>query len=475
MSLESSRFSTNLLLAFTIIFPLAFVPGAAIWPAQTFDDPITASKELFLLLPKLLVLIFAGSLGLLSIRSESKGIWKEIFPKLLLIHLVLVVLSSFNSRDDWAFILMGPNRRLDGLLYQFASVAVSLTAYTVFRKNPKIIQSVLHGLLLVGIIQSITVVASYYKLDPLPSLIYYQPTGHPFEGTLGNYGMLAGILFVSALAGLFIGNQQFKWWHLVAPILMGLGLGIGGNRSALFGMLLAVFLLNLTLRSKRLVLLSALLLLSILGARILPSPLQNWRDIGSLASGESRLQIWRFTLDHLKEIPFSPWLGGGADALRLTQMRNPPLDDPHFVRIYQIELGWKEMPTKVDIYQEPNRPIRSRWLLFHFNEYKGQRDVDVLVPFGIDRAHNMILDRLISYGIFDVIIWVVLFSAAIILLIQRASSLGVFLTAVLLGLGLYYLFWFPVLQVEPIHMLILAAAWALLTTGPSASGRATNP
>ncbi|PZA08917.1 hypothetical protein [Meiothermus sp. Pnk-1] len=456
------RFGPWLLGGFALLFPLAFLPGTLLWPVKAFDDPISASKELFILLPKLMLLVLAGVVGLLSVKSWLRQYWREAFPVLLLIHLLLVGLSSLNARDEWAFTLLGPSRRLDGLIYQAALASWLLFVYCLLRRRPEAISLALWGVFISGIIEAISVILSYYQLDPLPRLIYFlAPQNHPFEGTIGNYGMLAGFLLAATIAGLWLSWERGSW-VLLGLVPLGMALGIGSNRSTLLGILLVLIALNIALRSKQVFLMSLLLATSSLAARELPAPLKDWRDIGSFSTGQSRIYIWKLTMAKLREIPLAPWLGGGPDALRLAQMRNPPLNDPNLVRIYQIELGWRDLPTGVEIYQEPGRPIRSRWLLFHFAEYKGEKNASVLVPFGVDRAHNMLLDRLVSYGLFDALLWAVLYLAPLALFRRRTPE-AVLLASAALGFLGYYLFWFPVVQVEPIHMVFVAMAWAMLS------------
>lgn len=420
-------------------------------------------------MPKLLLLVLTGVVGFLSVRGWLRQHWQEAFPILVLVHLLLVGLSSLNARDEWAFTLLGPARRLDGLIYQAALALWLLFVYALLRRRPESISFALWGIFIGGIIEALSVILSYYRLDPFPHLIYFlQPQGHPFEGTIGNYGMLAGFLLAATIAGLWLGRER-GGWVLLGLVLLGMALGIGSNRSTLLGILLALIALNLALRSKPVFLMSLLLVISSLAARELPAPLRDWREISSFSTGQSRIYIWKLTLTKLREIPLAPWLGGGPDALRLAQIRNPPLNDPNLVRIYQIELGWHDLPTGVEIYQEPGRPIRSRWLLFHFAEYKGEKNASVLAPFGVDRAHNMLLDRLVSYGLFDALLWAVLLLTPLALFRRRTPEAAL-LASIALGLWGYYLFWFPVPQVEPLHLVLIAAAWALLAQKPTPPG-----
>ncbi|MCL6567603.1 MAG: hypothetical protein K6T35_01645 [Meiothermus silvanus] len=469
LKIDPLRFSPWLLGGFTLFYPLVFIPGTLFWPVAAFDDPISASKELFLLLPKLLLLALAGTVGLLSIKGWLRQHWREAFPILVLVHLLLVGLSSLNARDEWAFTLLGPARRMDGLIYQVGLALWLLFVYTLLRRHPKIISFAIWGLFLSGIFEALSVILSYFRLDPFPRFIYFlEPQAHPFEGTIGNYGMLAGFLLIATVAGLWLGRERGRW-VLLGLVPLGMALGIGSNRSTLLGVLLTLIAINLALRSKRVFLVSILLVISALVARELPAPLKDWRDIGSFSTGQSRIYIWKLTLTKLREIPLAPWLGGGPDALRLAQMRNPPLNNPNLVRIYQLELGWRDLPTRIEIYQEPGRPVRSRWLLFHFAEYKGEKNASVLAPFGVDRAHNMLLDRLVSYGLFDALLWAALYLTPLALFRRRTPEAAL-LSSIALGLWGYYLFWFPVLQVEPLHLVLIAAAWALLAQNPAPLG-----
>lgn len=87
----------------------------------------------------------------------------------------------------------------------------------------------------------------------------------------------------------------------------------------------------------------------------------------------------------------------------------------------------------------------------------------------LDKAHNLILDRLLTFGLLGVLVWLGLYLYPV-LRGWRGTLLQRSLATSLLAVFVYYLFWFPVPQVEPLHLVLIAAAWALLAQNPALTG-----
>ena len=61
----------------------------------------------------------------------------------------------------------------------------------------------------------------------------------------------------------------------------------------------------------------------------------------------------------------------------------------------------------------------------------------------VDKAHNLYLDILVSYGAFSVLVWIALFAVPILRLWRSRQALPFGLAWALIGLQVYFLAWFP--------------------------------
>lgn len=445
-----------LLFIFVLVYPLLFFPGTLFGrpPIITPLDNIMASEQ-FLYLPKLLFLLGVGVLGLLEVR---RLIAPSTFLLLISLHLVLAVLSTLNARDSLAFNLLGPSQRFDGILYQAGLFAVGAFAYITLKSAPQHLRSLVIALVLGCSIQSVVLLSQGLGMDPVTPLRLWETPNMPL-GTLGHPGMAAAYLLPGLLLALWYSlmaeERRYRHWWFGAALLIATGLGITSNASAFYALIATLVLANILKRSWRLLLLSCLLLLAVLIPRTFSKETQSYTGT---ATFQTRLIIWQIALRAISETPFQPILGGGPDALRLAQLRNPPLD--LLIKEYALEFGWPEDAVVKRAYikeaDSANKGLRDHWLAIEFEQFGGSKNVTKEYSFAIDRAHNYILDRWLAYGLISVGIWLVLFLRPIYQSFYLQNCFG----WAFIALMIYYLAWFPVMQVEPIHLVLLAAAWA---------------
>lgn len=424
------------------------------------------ASELVWLFPRVMLLVMIGVFGILQARGLQS--YRNPFSYLLLSYLLLVGIATVNARDDdLSAILLGAESRMDGLLYQIGLVLTSLFIYRVLRENRQAWPLLLSGLVVVGVVETAVVVLQRLALDPVGPLtrgfMYEAPVG-----TIGHPGMVAGFMVVVLVGGmgLFLRASGTAQRVLLALALLtvALGLGITTNKASVYALIAVLVLWNLLRRERWTLGLSVALLAMVLSAQsLVPNRLDFNRSLTDPATGKTRLVIWELALKAATRLPLSPLIGSGPDGFRLALLRHIPPED--LMREYRLEYGWPPEATirEIQTLYEPGDPIRSKAFLVFLDNYKSDTGKQGLIyKVYLDKAHNLLLDRLISYGLFAVLITVVLYLWPVWRLIRKANVFEQSILVALLAAFLYYLFWFPVVQVEPIHMVFVAMAWAML-------------
>lgn len=468
---EYLPFAQRLLFIFTWVYPLVLFPGALFMPLAQWQNSGYDSAELFQLLPKICFLFLVGLIGFMIARPIT---WREPLVWLLGGHLGLVVLGSIVSKDDFTFSFLGPPRRMDGIFYHLGLVLLGIFAYSTIKRNPqKGLHITLSGLFWSGLIQAAVALLQRLGVDLFSPLVRYFPYNAPV-GTIGQPGMLAGLLLCAFLATLVLykfTEGKYRWGILLGLFVIAAAIGVSTNRSALIALVAGIVGLNLSQRSLQLFLASMLSMLALLGGKyLLPNAPGFERAYSDTLTFKIRLHIWGIALEELKKNPQFLLTGGGPDAFKLAMLRNPPVD--LLLEAYRQELGWPSNAkiSKVQIWQDPNASIRVKQIWVTFEEYGKQKNYTVIYDFLLDKAHNLILDRLLDYGLLSVSIWVLLYLYPLWRNITYENwGFGGF-AWILAGLFIYYLAWFPVVQVEPLHLVLIAAAWALLAQKPTPPG-----
>ena len=232
------------------------------------------------------------------------------------------------------------------------------------------------------------------------------------------------------------------------------------NRTSLLACVLGLVGILLVRRTWQSLVLTVAVVFTLFYARaLLPQPAA-LRDLQDSTTTTTRFMMWNLTLKLLPQIAGSPWIGGGSDALRLAQLRNPPVDD--LTNLTRVELGWtdKTVLKNVEVIPGAGETERDQMLRIEFVKLEGKPARYIDLEFSWDKAHNFWLDRLVAYGIFSVFIWLYIYLYPIYWSWRFGSQSDKIWTWVLIGILFYYLTWFPAMQVEPIHVVVVLMAWA---------------
>jgi hypothetical protein len=479
--------SPMLLIGFVALFPLVFVPGALFSSPSIIDNTLRIqAMEQFFFLPKLLVLCVFGLLALLESRKHS---WRSVWVGLLVAHLVLVVLSALNAHDTITYVLLGGQQRMDGVIYQIALVLIGVFAYQTFTRDKNSISRMIVAFVGAGAVQAVLVVMQQLGFDPVATFVRWKAFDLP-GGSIGHPGMVAGLLLPAIIIAIWsylnARTQQSKILWAISTLLLTVGLSIVSNRTALLGLGVGLLFVIVRQRSLEALGVSALLIVLVIFARnAIPSPNAPNRDLVSTQTLETRRMIWPLAIQAVRATPDQPFIGGGPDAFRLWILRSKPLEK--FVPLLGLELGW---PANVrvghaEVMQFPDTPIRDSVLRVKFAQYGDKQNITNDYPITLDRAHDLTLDRLVAYGGVSALIWLVLYLYPLLCPLWNAlargrtktvqdgaleslkNPVGVLsgcLIGAVLALCVYYLAWFPVMQVEPLHLILLAAAWVAISS-----------
>ncbi len=470
----------GLLVALILLHPIAFVPvGWFVSAPPVMSDSIRLDLlERNFFLPKLSVLAVFAILALLEVRKYS---WRNLWTALLGVHVLAVLVSGMLANDDLTFTLLGGSQRFDGVIYQITLVLIGVFAYQTLKRVPDSISSVLVALVVAGAVQSVLVIVQRAGFDPVGTGVRWKAFIAP-AGSIGHPGMVAGLLLPVALVNVWMLFTP-RAWRMKLPLiaglgLMALGLSVVSNRSALLGLGVALFVMNLRRRDLETLLVSGVLIVVVLfGRGLIPAVNGINVPLGSTSTLETRQMIWPLSWQAVLNTPGQPLIGGGPDAFRLWLLRNAPVDA--LVRMNAVELSWPKN-TRVSSAERvlsPGQPVRETQIRVRFDQFGNQKNLEETYSIDLDRAHNFVLDRLVAYGGLSALVWLILYVYPMLhwlnftklrfhlsrLSIKNMHDVHFGLMAALIGLCVYHLTWFPVMQVEPLHLILLAATWVSAT------------
>jgi hypothetical protein len=461
------------LLTLAVIYGLVFFPGALFYrPPVLEQETFFQATELFLMFPKLLVFGLLVLLGFLEQRPQVQ--WRHPLIWLTGLHLLFVVISSINSGDELTYTLLGARGRFDGLIYQVLLSMFVIAAFTALQQQKSLLEQLPAMLVIGAVLQSVIVIGQYMSFDPLTVSRRWE-TSSLSLGLLAHPGMVAGLLLPCIVIAVIQAGEQLRQrpqW-LFAVFTVSVGFSTLSNRSALLACLIALLLVLLLKRTWfHLALIAATLLACVYARSILPHPnaLRVLQDTRTL---ETRLMMWSLTLKMDATIPGAPLIGGGSDALRLAQLRHPPLEE--LTALTRLELGWtkKTRVKGVEVIPGAGETERDQMLRFTFlSRENGSkigdngRDFEDY-EFTWDKAHNFFLDRLIAYGLPDALLWLAFYLFPVYLVWRRGDTQAKLHICVILSVFGYYLTWFPVMQVEPLHIIMVLMLWATIQYAPS--------
>ena len=461
------------LLALAVIYGLVFFPGALFYRPLAFEqETFIQATELFLMFPKLLVFGVLVLLGFLEQRSQVQ--WRHPLVWLTGLHLLFVVVSSLNSGDELTYTLLGARGRFDGLIYQVLLSMLIVAAFTALQQHKFLLERLPAMLVIGAALQSVIVIGQYLGFDPLTISRRWQTTSLNL-GLLAHPGMVAGLLLPCIVIAVIQAGEQPRQrllWSLAAFVIV-IGFSTLSNRTALLACLIALLGVLLLRRTWfHAALIAVTLLTSVYARAALPhkTALRTLEDGRTL---ETRLLMWPLTLKMDATIPGAPLIGGGSDALRLAQLRYPPLEE--LTALTRLELGWTEKTVvkSVEVIPGAGTTERDQMLRFTFSSRENGSSIGANgrdyedYEFTWDKAHNFFLDRLIAYGLPDALLWLAFYLFPVYWAWRFGDTKTRLWTCVVIAIGGYYLTWFPVMQVEPLHVIIVLICWAAVQYAPS--------
>ena len=461
------------LLTLAVIYGLVFFPGALFYrPPVIEQETFFQVTELFLMFPKLLVFGVLVLLGFLEQRPQIQ--WRHPVIWSTGLHLLFVISGSLNSGDELTYTLIGARGRFDGLVYQVLLSMLIVAAFTALQQHKALLERLPVMLVIGGMLQAVIVIGQYLGFDPLTISRRWETTSVNL-GLLAHPGMVAGLLLPCIIIAVIQAGEQSRQrllWSLAAFVI-AIGFSTLSNRTALLACLVAligVLLLRRTWFHAGLI--GAVLLTNVYARAVLPHETA-LRTLGDSRTLETRLLMWPLTLKMDATIPGAPLTGGGSDALRLAQLRHPPLKE--LTALTRLELGWTEKTVVKSVEVIPGAGTTERDQMLRFTFLSRENGVKLSdtdrnyddYEFTWDKAHNFFLDRLIAYGLPDALLWLLFYLFPIYWAWRFGDARARLWTCVTLSIFGYYLTWFPVMQVEPLHVIMVLIGWAAVQYAPS--------
>lgn len=426
---------------------------------------IGTPSEFLWIWPRVLLVSVVGLIGLLLLPA-GKRLHRTAFTFSMLVYLVVVYISTLLAHDDWSFKILGGVGRLDGLFYQTGLVMFGIFAYDLIKlskdKN-KLIHAALSILAISGGLEAAILIMQRIGID-LVALIhggyYWTPVG-----TIGHPGMVAGFLIISIFSALWLSENTAspltKILTYVLVALVSVGIGISANKSSTFAILTVLILLLLVRRDGKTLLALALFSLGVfIITPYIPNYIEFNRNLVDTRTGKTRLLIWKMAVEAIAKTPGQPLIGAGPDGFLITLGTKIPIRE--LLQEYRIEYDWPKDAKIIDIkllFTEKD-PLRSRAFMVTLENYPTPGKTHrIIYRYYLDKAHNLFLDRAVSYGILAAAIWLYLFLFPIFKLYRRKDAASLYLAGGVLALFIYYLAWFPVPQTEPLYLTWLVIAW----------------
>lgn len=150
--------------------------------------------------------------------------------------------------------------------------------------------------------------------------------------------------------------------------------------------------------------------------------------------------------------------GGGTGNLKLQIAEQLPIEQ--LMPFYEREYGWQSSNNikKITSLNDKNSLKRQRMYLVTYKDGEIKP-----VRLTLDRAHNFFLDKAFSIGLIGAILWMIFYIYPIYAYFMLKPYQKTFeqqaLSMALIAIQIYYIFWFSVMQVEPIHVVVALMAW----------------
>ncbi len=461
-------------LAVVASLPFFIYPAALLNPGFHADGTASSSTtpaaipEMVWIFPRVLLLLLFSVPGLLWLRKRFS---LDRFSLLVTLYALTFLLSAAFSRDELQYILLGASGRMDGLLYAIGLTAFMLVGYFLSKESPNVLLAFYLAISVGGVLEVVVLTAQRLGFDLLGPITRGTPYTDILTGTIGNPGMLAGMLLPISLLSLGAAQSprlspRLRTWATIVAILTAAGIALTGNKSSFYGMILLLTAYVFLQRSVHSLLLAGAVLISLVSApQLVPNRTTYEHPLIPTASIATRPAIWRLTLKAIAATPGQPLIGAGPDGLRMAILRHEELI-PEMLNVYRISKHWPKdrQVTSIKPLYSPEDPIRSRTFAVSFTDYAMGRPFRV----NVDKAHNLFLDRAVRSGVLSALIWALLYVVPIFQLIRSHEPFTNAVAMALAGLVFYYLFWFPVPQVEPLHVALLSLAWGVISTAQRA-------
>jgi O-antigen ligase len=182
------------------------------------------------------------------------------------------------------------------------------------------------------------------------------------------------------------------------------------------------------------------------------------RSLTNTQTFETRIEIWKIAANLLPKSWLFPFWGGGTGEFKLLISDILPYQE--FYKFLAIEYKWQpaDQIKKTIVLTAPSMPKREKAFIFFYKDRSQE-----FTKITLDRAHNFFLDKAFSVGLIGAILWMIFYIYPIYAYFRLKPYQKTFeqqtLTMALLALQMYYIFWFSVMQVEPIHVVVALMAW----------------
>ena len=425
------------------------------------------NPEMVWIFPKVIALMIFAVISILYIKSRLR--W-NLPTWLVLGYALTAITSGWLSGESLQYVLLGGEGRMDGLLYTLSLVIFFLVGYLLSRQfGAKVVWLYIGTVLFSSFLEGIIVILQRLGYDYVGALTIGMR--YPLiTGTIGNHGMTAALLLAAAVlatAVAVLGSNRFSIFSawLAAAVYFSIVLGLLNNRASIYALLavaLAILLLNLrNYKAYFSLLIISLALLAVPGWVPNRTSLQT-RSLTNTSTLSTRLAIWKITGQVIIGTKGQPFVGGGFDALKNGIIKQKLSSE--YMNLYRMEASW---PKSVEIRElrwlhEDGLPLKTSAIMVFANNDEGGKSYSGVYMVVLDKAHNLFLDRAVSTGLLSALVWLFLYLWPVAKALFSGNALLLTLAMAILALFFYYLFWFPVPQVEPIHVALLSIAWGLI-------------
>lgn len=421
----------------------------------------SVTPEMAWIFPRVLLVLLFAVPGLLWVRRRFAP---DLYSLLVTVYALAFLLSAVLSHDQLQFILLGSSGRMDGVLYAVGLTVFMLSGYYLSKDYPDMLQLFYLAVSIGGVAETAVVTLQRLGHDPIGPITRGQPYTDIITGTVGNPGMLAGLLLPVTLLSLGVAltprfSTRMRNWAVAAMLITAAGIAMTGNKSSFYGLILMLVLYVLLERSRPAFLLSVAAVASLLVTpHIVPNRTSYSHPLTLTSSAATRPALWLLTLKAVAATPGQPLWGAGPDGLRLTVLRHEKLLT-EMMDVYRVAERWpaERRIERIEPLYSAKDPIRSRAFVVIFSDNPSGQ----IYRVNVDKAHNMLLDRAVRSGVLAALIWAILYLVPVFRIIGSRNPLLKAAAVSLAGLFLYYLFWFPVPQVEPIHVALVSIAWGI--------------